>query len=50
MHDAAYVVAGYGLTLGTLGWYRWRLSRRAARARRLVAAVSGRATPSREGA
>jgi len=42
MHDVGYVVAGYGITAAAMLWYRWRLSRRAERARRLVAAVTGR--------
>ena len=42
MADLGYIVAGYAGTAGALLWYRWRLSRRAQRARELTAALSGR--------
>lgn len=42
MDDLAYIVCGYGATAGALAWYRWRLFRRAERARVLTAALSGR--------
>jgi len=40
--DLGYIVAGYGGTAAALLWYRWRLARRAAAARELTAALSGR--------
>jgi len=43
MADLGYLIAGYGGTAVALAWYRWRLSRRADRARRLTDALSGRA-------
>jgi hypothetical protein len=42
MHDLGYLVAGYGATVVTIGGYRWRLARRATKARALLAALSGR--------
>jgi hypothetical protein len=45
--DLGYLVAGYGGTAAALVWYRWRLSRRGERARRLTAALTGR--PLRDG-
>ena len=39
----ATVAAGYTLTLATLAAYRWHLAVRARRARRYVAAATGRA-------
>jgi hypothetical protein len=45
MADLGYIVAGYGVTASALAWYRWRLSRRGERARRLTAALSGRTRP-----
>jgi hypothetical protein len=42
MHDASYVLAGYGATGAALALYRLHLARRARRAHRLVAALSGR--------
>ena len=42
MADVGYVVAGYAGTAAALLWYRWRLHRRAERARRTVAALTGR--------
>ena len=42
MADLGYIVAGYGGTAAALLWYRWRLARRAAAARELTAALSGR--------
>ena len=47
MHDVGYVAAGYAATAAGMAWYRWRLARRAVRARRLVAALTGR--PDRTG-
>jgi hypothetical protein len=43
--DLGYLVAGYGGTAAALLWYRWRLARRATRARALTAALSGRPAP-----
>lgn len=48
MHDLSYIVAGYGVTAAALGWYRWRLARRAHRARTLTASLSGRAVRTRK--
>jgi hypothetical protein len=42
MHDLGYLASGYGLTAAALVWYRWRLARRAVRARAVTAALSGR--------
>jgi hypothetical protein len=42
VHDLGYVAAGYLATAGMIGGYRWRLAVRMRRARRHVAAVSGR--------
>jgi hypothetical protein len=42
MHDVGYIVAGYGATVVVIGGYRWRLARRASKARTLLAALSGR--------
>jgi hypothetical protein len=41
MHDAGYVLTGYAATAAVLGWYRWRLARRGARAARLTRTRSG---------
>jgi hypothetical protein len=45
MQDLGYLVAGYGATGAGIAWYRWRLHRRAERARAIVTAATGR--PSR---
>ena len=42
MHDAGYVLAGYGVTGAALLLYRLQLARRTRRARQLVAALTGR--------
>ena len=42
MHDVGYLVAGYGVTAAALVWYRWRVARRASRARPLSATLSAR--------
>jgi hypothetical protein len=42
MHDLGYIAAGYAATAAVLIGYRWRLSVRARRAHRLMAALSGR--------
>jgi hypothetical protein len=47
MHDLGYIVAGYGVTAAALGWYRWRLARRAHRARALTASLTGRVVGTR---
>jgi hypothetical protein len=42
MDDLGFVSAGYGVTAAALLWYRWRLARRAERARAVTAALTGR--------
>jgi hypothetical protein len=49
MADLGYIVAGYGGTAAALVWYRWWLSHRAARARALTAALTGRTPRTRRG-
>jgi hypothetical protein len=43
MLDVGYVAAGYTITFAALAGYRWRLAVRTRRARRYVAAATGRA-------
>jgi hypothetical protein len=45
VHDASYVLAGYAATGAAIALYRLQLARRAQRARRLVAALTGRPAP-----
>ena len=42
MRDLGYIAAGYAATAAVLIGYRWRLTVRARRAHRLVAALTGR--------
>jgi len=45
MDNVGYLIAGYGVTGAAIVAYRWELSRRSRRARRLITALSGRRAP-----